>query len=54
MPKKQPSVTQKNNTNDNNPRVVEQRLKTIENLYNKGILSKEEYQKKRNEILKGL
>ncbi|PPR33059.1 MAG: hypothetical protein CFH27_00748, partial [Alphaproteobacteria bacterium MarineAlpha6_Bin5] len=52
--RKQPSVTQKNNTNDNNPRVVEQRLKTIENLYNKGILSKEEYQKKRNEILKGL
>ena len=36
------------------PRVLEQRLKTIENLYKKGILSEEEYQRKRNEILKGI
>jgi len=35
-------------------RVIEQRLKTIDNLYKKGILSEEEYQRKRNEILKGI
>ena len=29
-------------------------LKTIENLYNKGMLSEEEYKRKRNEILKGI
>ena len=38
----------------NNPNVVEQRLNTINNLYKKGILSEEEYNKKRDEILKGL
>tara|TARA_B100000959_G_scaffold232661_2_gene249656 strand:- start:98 stop:1096 length:999 start_codon:yes stop_codon:yes gene_type:complete len=37
-----------------NPHVVEQRLKTIEDLYKKGILSEEEYKRKRNEILKGI
>jgi hypothetical protein len=36
------------------PHVLEQRLKTIENLYKKGMLSEEEYKKKRNEILKGI
>jgi hypothetical protein len=36
------------------PHVVEQRLKTIEDLYKKGILSEEEYKRKRNEILKGI
>ena len=50
--KEQPVVTKKR-TNDN-PDVTEQRLNTIEKLYKKGILSEEEYKKKRNEILKGL
>ena len=50
----QKPVISKKQTNDNNSRVLEQRLKTIENLHQKGILSKEEYQRKRNEILKGI
>ena len=44
----------KQTTNQGNPSVIEQRLKTIENLHKKGILSEEEYQKKRSEILKGI
>ena len=42
----------------NNPKekevALEQRLKTIEALHKKGILSEEEYQSKRREILSGL
>ena len=34
--------------------ILEQRLKTIEKLYNKGILSKDEYNKKRQEVLSGI
>ena len=34
--------------------VLEQRLNTIDNLHKKGILSEEEYQRKRIEILKGI
>ena len=50
----QKPVISKEQINNNNSRVLEQRLKTIENLHQKGILSKEEYQRKRNEILKGI
>ena len=52
--KKKPPVITKKQKNKDNARVVEQRLKTIDNLYKKGILSEEEYQRKRNEILKGI
>ena len=52
--KKEPVISKKQINNNDNSHVTEQRLKTIENLYKKGILSKEEYQKKRNEILKGI
>ena len=51
--KEQPVVTKKR-TNASDANVLEQRIKTIEQLYKKGILSEEEYKKKRNEILKGL
>ena len=34
--------------------ILEQRLKTIEKLYNKGILSEDEYNKKRQEVLSGI
>ena len=51
--KEQPVVTKKR-TNASDSNVLEQRIKTIEQLYKKGILSEEEYKKKRNEILKGL
>ena len=51
--KKKPNVSKKKQTN-NNSIVLEQRLKTIDNLYKKGILSEEEYQRKRKEILKGI
>ena len=51
--KKEPVISKKQ-INNNNSHVTEQRLKMIENLYKKGILSEEEYQKKRNEILKGI
>ena len=34
--------------------ILEQRLKTIEKLYNKGILSQDEYNKKRQEVLSGI
>ncbi len=50
----QKPVISKKQTKENNSRVLEQRLNTIENLYKKGILSEEEYQRKRNEILKGI
>ena len=50
-PRKQSPENSKNN---NDPKVIEQRLKTIDSLYNKGMLSDEEYKRKRNEILKGL
>ena len=50
---KKPNVSKKKQTN-NNSIVLEQRLKTIDNLYKKGILSEEEYQRKRKEILKGI
>ena len=52
--KKEPVISKKQINNNDNSHVTEQRLKTIESLYNKGILSEEEYQKKRNEILKGI
>ena len=52
--KQQPVVTEKQNSEKDNARVLEQRLKTIESLYNKGMLSEEEYNRKRNEILKGI
>ena len=51
---KKPPVITKKQKNKDNVRVIEQRLKTIDNLYKKGILSEEEYQRKRNEILKGI
>ena len=51
--KKEPVVSKKQTSKDKS-RVLEQRLNTIDNLYKKGILSEEEYKKKRNEILKGL
>ena len=38
----------------NNAMILEQRLKTIDNLFKKGILSEEEYKKKRQEILSGI
>ena len=47
-------VISKKQTDNNNSLVLEQRLNTIDNLYKKGILSEEEYQRKRNEILKGI
>ena len=47
-------VISKKPKNNNDPLVTEQRLKTIDNLYKKGILSEEEYKRKRNEILKGI
>ena len=60
-PKRQPAkrsnqspVPSKEQVNKDNSHVLEQRLKTIDNLYKKGILSEEEYKKKRNEILKGI
>ena len=46
--------TTKYKQTNNNSIVLEQRLKTIDNLYKKGILSEEEYQRKRKEILKGI
>ena len=49
----QPDISKKPK-NNNDPLVTEQRLKTIDNLYKKGILSEAEYQRKRNEILKGI
>ncbi len=49
----QPDISKKPK-NNNDPLVTEQRLKTIDNLYKKGILSEEEYKRKRNEILKGI
>ena len=52
--KKEPVISKKQINNNDNSHVTEQRLKMIENLYKKGILSEEEYQKKRNEILKGI
>ena len=52
--KKEPVISKKQINNNDNSHVTEQRLKTIENLYKKGILSEEVYQKKRNEILKGI
>ena len=52
--KKKPVISKKQINNNDNSHITEQRLKTIENLYKKGILSEEEYQKKRNEILKGI
>ena len=52
--KQKPVVSKKQTIKNNNSNVLEQRLKTIENLYKKGILSEEEYQRKRNEILKGI
>ena len=52
--KKEPVVSRKQKQKSNNPRIIEQRLNTIDNLYKKGILSEEEYQRKRNEILKGI
>ena len=51
---KKPPIITKKQKNKDNVRVIEQRLKTIDNLYKKGILSEEEYQRKRNEILKGI
>ena len=51
--KKEPVVSKKQTSKDKS-RVLEQRLNTIDNLYKKGILSEEEYQRKRIEILKGL
>ena len=51
--KKEPVVSKKQTSKDKS-RVLEQRLNTIDNLYKKGILSEEEYQRKRNEILKGI
>ena len=51
--KKEPVVSKKQTSKDKS-RVLEQRLNTIDNLYKKGILSEEEYQRKRNQILKGI
>ena len=51
---KKPPVVTKKQKNKDNAHVTEQRLKTIDNLYKKGILSEAEYQRKRNEILKGI
>ena len=51
--KKEPVVSKKQTSKDKS-RVLEQRLNTIDNLYKKGILSEEEYQRKRIEILKGI
>ena len=51
---KKPVILKKQTNNKVDPHVIEQRLKTIENLYKKGMLSEKEYQKKRNEILKGI
>lgn len=52
--KPEPEVNNKKENVKNNSSAIEQRIKTIENLYKKGILSEEEYQKKRNDILKGI
>ena len=52
--RKRDPVVSKQKQKSNNPRILEQRLNTIDNLYKKGILSEEEYQRKRNEILKGI
>jgi len=52
--KRKTPVISKKQINNNNSSVIEQRLNTIDSLYKKGILSEEEYQKKRNEILKGI
>ena len=54
QPKKRVNKTPKQEMNNDNSHVLEQRLKTIENLHKKGILSDQEYQKKRDEILKGI
>ena len=51
--KKEPVVSKKQTSKDQS-RILEQRLNTIDNLYKKGILSEEEYQRKRNQILKGI
>ena len=51
---RQKPVVSKKQLKDTNSNVLEQRLKTIESLYKKGILSEEEYQRKRTEILKGI
>ena len=50
----EPTKSNKQTNVKNNPHAIEQRLKTIENLYKKGMLTEEEYQKKRNSILKGI
>ena len=52
--KKEPVISKKQINNNDNSRVIEQRLKTIDSLYKKGILSEEEYQEKKIEILKGI
>ena len=52
--KKEPVVSRKKNSSPGNSHILEQRLKTIDNLHKKGILSEEEYIKKRQEILKGI
>ena len=52
--KRENSESNKQTNAKNNSRAIEQRLKTIENLYKKGMLTEEEYQKKRNGILKGI
>lgn len=64
VPKRNVKRTPKNQSNQNlnsnksskknNSIILEQRLKTIENLFKKGILSEEEYQRKRQEILSGI
>ena len=64
IPKRNVKKTPNNQSNQNlksnksskksNSVILEQRLKTIESLFKKGILSEEEYQRKRQEILSGI
>tara|TARA_Y100000590_G_scaffold364140_1_gene422350 strand:+ start:1583 stop:2614 length:1032 start_codon:yes stop_codon:yes gene_type:complete len=50
-PAPEQSINEKSNSNYDESYVLEQKLKTIDSLYKKGILSEEEYNKKRKEIL---
>ena len=52
--RKETATTKQKPENNNSSYSLEQRLKTIESLHKKGILSEEEYNKKRQEILRGL
>ena len=53
--KNNPNISKrKPTTNENSAVILEQRLKTIDNLYKKGMLSESEYNRKRQEILKGI